>query len=116
MHKFLSGPRRGTLLFVGVVVLLAALLYFFPRGGTGRTALIQYGTPQQTMEVPLDRDADYDLDSNGYTVHLQVRDGTIAFVNSPCPDHLCEGFGILQNAGDWAACMPARTSITIEEK
>ena len=37
-------------------------------------------------------------------------------VNSPCPDHLCEGFGILQNAGDWAACMPARTSITIEEK
>ena len=42
--------------------------------------------------------------------------GGIAFVNSPCPDHLCEGFGILQNAGDWAACMPARTSITIEEK
>ena len=59
---------------------------------------------------------DYDIDTGTYTVHLHVENGGIAFVNSPCPDHLCEGFGILQNAGDWAACMPARTSITIEEK
>ena len=114
MHKFFSGPRRGTLVFVGVVVLLAALLYFFTRGGTGRTALIQYGDPQKTMEVSLDKDADYDLDSNGYTVHLQVRDGTIAFVDSPCPDHLFEGFGRLSREGDWAACMPAQVSVTVQ--
>ena len=114
MHKLFSGTRRSSLVFVAVVVLLAVLLYFFTRGGTGRTALIQYGNPQQTMEVPLGKDADYDLDSNGYTVHLQVRDGTIAFVNSPCPDHLCEGFGRLSQEGDWAACMPAQVSVTVE--
>ena len=49
-------------------------------------------------------------------IRKAMENGGIAFVNSPCPDHLCEGFGIMQNAGDWAACMPARTSITIEEK
>ena len=54
------------------------------------------------------------LYSNGYTVHLQVRDGTIAFVDSPCPDHLCEGFGRLSREGDWAACMPAHVSVTVE--
>ncbi len=38
----------------------------------------------------------------------------VPFVDSPCPDHLCEGFGTLKNEGDWAACMPARASVTIE--
>lgn len=114
MHKFFSGTRRTNLLFVAVVVLLAAVIYFATRGGSGRTAVIQYGDPQQTMRVALSQDADYDLDSNGYTVHLQVRDGTIAFVDSPCPDHLCEGFGRLSREGDWAACMPAHVSVTVE--
>ncbi len=114
MHKFFSGTRRTNLLFAAVVVLLAAVVYFATRGGSGRTAVIQYGDPQQTMRVSLSQDADYDLDSNGYTVHLQVRDGTIAFVDSPCPDHLCEGFGRLSREGDWAACMPAHVSVTVE--
>ena len=43
-----------------------------------------------------------------------LEDGTIAFVDSPCPDHLCEGFGRLKAQGDWAACMPARASLTIQ--
>ena len=53
-------------------------------------------------------------DTVTYTVHLHVENGGIAFVNSPCPDHLCEGFGRLKAQGDWAACMPARASLTIQ--
>ena len=45
-----------------------------------------------------------------------VEDGGIAFIDSPCPDHLCEGFGVLRNTGDWAACLPARASVTILEE
>ena len=84
--------------------------------GTGNVAVVRYGDPQVEQRIDLSQNADYDIDTGTYTVHLHVENGGIAFVNSPCPDHLCEGFGILQNAGDWAACMPARTSITIEEK
>ena len=62
----------------------------------------------------LRRDADYDIDTGRYTIHLHVENGGIAFVDSPCPDHLCEGFGVLKNEGDWAACMPAKASVTIE--
>ena len=97
--------------------LLTAVLWLATRtGGTGHTAVLRYGDPQVEQRIDLRKDADYDIDTGTYTVHLHVENGGIAFVNSPCPDHLCEGFGILQNAGDWAACMPARTSITIEEK
>jgi len=36
-------------------------------------------------------------------------------VDSPCPDHLCENFGWLSRAGDWAACLPAKASLTLLE-
>ena len=63
----------------------------------------------------LDRDATYDIVSGDYTIHLQVQNGAIRFVDSPCPDHLCENFGWLSRAGDWAACLPAKASLTLLE-
>ncbi|MDD6391838.1 MAG: NusG domain II-containing protein [Gemmiger formicilis] len=43
-----------------------------------------------------------------------MENGGIACVDSPCPDHTCERFGVLKIEGDWAACMPAKASLTIE--
>ena len=108
-------PRRSTLLFAAAVAAAAAVLYLATHGGSGTVALVQYGDPQQTLRIPLDQDARYDLESGGYAIHLQVENGAIAFVESPCPDHLCEEFGWLSRAGDWAACLPAQASVTIEE-
>ena len=108
-------PRRSTLLFAAVVLAAAVVLYAVTHGGSGAVAVVQYGSPQQTLRIPLDEDARYDLESGGYTIHLQVQNGAIAFVESPCPDHLCEGFGWLSHAGDWAACLPAEASVTIED-
>ena len=78
------------------------------------STVLRYGTPQTEQRIDLRRDADYDIDTGRYTIHLHVENGGIAFVDSPCPDHLCEGFGVLKNEGDWAACMPAKASVTIE--
>ena len=108
--------HKKELLFTLAVLIAAAVLWGITHGGTGHVAVVRYGDPQVEQRIDLSQNADYDIDTGTYTVHLHVENGGIAFVNSPCPDHLCEGFGILQNAGDWAACMPARTSITIEEK
>ena len=102
--------------FTLIILAVAGILWFATHHGSGAVAVVRYGDPQVEQRIDLRKDADYDIDTGTYTVHLHVENGGIAFVNSPCPDHLCEGFGILQNAGDWAACMPARISITIEEK
>lgn len=106
---------KKELLFTLAVLAVAAGLWLATHAGRGTVAVVRYGDPQVEQRIDLSRDADYDIDTGSYTVHLHVEDGGIAFVNSPCPDHLCEGFGILRNVGDWAACMPARTSITLEE-
>ena len=60
-----------------------------------------------TEVLPLDKDYDYLYDVGSYVVHLQVKDGTISFQDSQCPDHVCEKFGQLSEEGAWAACVPA---------
>ena len=125
--------KRKNLLFIAIILALAAVLWLAAHhGGTGRTAVLRYGDPESggylgaPMEclwetpwqveqcIDLRKNAEYDIDTGLYTIHLRVENGGIAFVDSPCPDHLCEGFGTLKNEGDWAACMPAKASLTIE--
>ena len=45
--------------------------------------------------------------------HIQIKDGAARFVDSPCPDHICEGFGWLSNEDQTATCLPARAVLTI---
>lgn len=106
------------LVFLAVLAVVLAVLFGWraaAHGTAGHYAELQYGADNKTERIPLDTDATYDIDTGFYTIHLRVEDGGIAFVDSPCPDHLCEGFGVLRNAGDWAACLPARASVTVVE-
>ena len=106
---------KMNLIFTAGLLAAALVLWalFVAGRPSGAVAVLTYGSDGQTMEIPLDKDHIYDVDTGLYTVHLQVRDGAIAFVNSPCPDHLCEGYGWLSKADDWAACLPAKANITV---
>lgn len=108
--------HRKDLLFTVILLAAAGVLFWLTHpGGTGTVAVLRYGDPQQEETIDLTKDARYDIDTGVYTIHLQVAEGGIAFVDSPCPDHTCEGFGVLRSVGDWAACLPAQASLTIEE-
>ena len=67
-----------------------------------------------TETIPLDEDHDYLYDVGDYIVHLQVKDGAIAFLDSQCPDHVCEQFGWLSEQDAWAACVPAGVYVTVQ--
>ena len=114
--KHFLGSHKKELLFVAVILAAAALIFVFThQKGQGSTALLQYGDAAETQYIDLGRDAVYDIDTGKYTIHLQVENGEIRFIDSPCPDHLCENFGTLREVGDWAACMPAKASVTVVE-
>ncbi len=42
------------------------------------------------------------------------KSGAIAFLDSQCPDHVCEQFGWLDKDGAWAACVPAGVYVVVE--
>ena len=103
-------PWRKNLIFALVVLVLAAALYFGVRAahsskGSGLQATVDFGDGI-TETLPLDTDHDYLYDVGNYVVHLQVKDGTIAFLDSQCPDHVCEQFGWLSEQDAWAAVSP----------
>lgn len=46
-------------------------------------------------------------------VTLEVKDHKIRFIDSECPDGTCEKMGFLSNAGQTAACIPAKVIVTV---
>ena len=47
------------------------------------------------------------------TSHIQVRDGQIRFVDSPCPNKLCVHSGWLSQGGENATCLPNKVSVQV---
>ena len=108
---------RTNLLFAAVVLILAAglLVWRMLSAETGRTAVVDFGY-DITETLPLDKDNRYYYDVGEFIVCIQVKDGKAAFVDSQCPDHVCEeSFGWLSEVGDWACCMPAGVYLNITE-
>ena len=75
------------LLFAVVILAIAAVLLVVRRvhaSGSGLRAELIYGDNNTTMNLPLDVDETYDVDTGYYTVHIQIKDGAARFVDSPC--------------------------------
>lgn len=108
---------QKNLLFAGVILIVAALLFALTRSPKPKAeplvAVVDFGDGI-TETLPLDQDYDYLYDVGNYVVHLQVKEGAIAFLDSQCPDHVCEQFGWLSQEGEWAACIPAGVHVTLE--
>ena len=104
------------LIFAGIVLVIAAALLVWRNSHTSGSRLraeLIYGDDNITMNLPLDHNETYDVDTGYYTVHIEIRDGAARFVDSPCPDHICESFGWLSNENQTATCLPARAVLTI---
>ena len=108
----------ANLLFAAVILLAAGALFLLRGAGKDRDAPLQarliYGDGNASLDLPLDADGVYDVDTGYLTVHVEIRDGAARFIDSPCPDHVCEQFGQLSEVYDWAACIPAQAMLTIE--
>lgn len=112
-----SAWKKNVLFALGVLVLAAvifiAVRVLHPNKGTGLQAVVDFGSGVSET-LSLDKDYDYLYDVGDYVVHLQVKDGAIAFQDSQCPDHICEQFGWLDKEGAWAACVPAGVYVVVE--
>ena len=118
---FVSGIQQLTVWVVGVwpvlVILAAAAVLLLVRKasqtGAPLCAELIYGDSNTKLTFPLEKDADYDVDTGYLTVHIRIQDGAARFVDSPCPDHICESFGWLSEEDQTATCLPARAVLSI---
>ena len=97
------------ILFAVVILAIAAVLLAVRirhASGSQLAAQLIYGDNNTVLDIPLDKSDTYTVDTGYYTVHIEVQDGRARFVDSPCPDHICEGFGWLSAEDQTATCLP----------
>lgn len=78
------------------------------------TAAVHFDNSDEVIRIELDKDGEYPITGGKLPVTLAVKDGAISFVNSQCPDHICEGTGFISREGRTAICMPAGVAVIIE--
>lgn len=106
---------REIVLGISVIIICLSIWYIMQQGkDIGSKAVLSYADGKK-REIPLNKNAIYDYESNGLSIHIQVKDGRAKFVNSECPDHLCEHYGWLNKEEQLAICLPAKASLTIKE-
>ena len=104
------------LLFAAVVLVIAGVLFYLRSAGQSGSTLgaeLIYGDANTVQRISLDKDAVYDIDTGYLTVHIEVKDGAARFIDSPCPDHICESFGWISQEDQTATCLPARAVLTV---
>ncbi len=104
-------PYDYAVFLVAILVIVAFSLLAYDRSG-----------PPETVEIRSDGgDRVYSLQENrvitvpgplGDTI-LEIRDGAVFFVESPCRDKICIAAGELTATGEWAACLPNRVFATV---
>lgn len=86
---------------------LFSLSYLF--GKKGSTAVIQ--TPDSVYEYPLSKDAVYEVEGEIGITRVEVRDGRVRIIDSPCPNKTC----VNQSWGTVLVCLPNQIIVTTEE-
>ena len=104
--------KRDLIVLLFLLILAGGITIFYATRSTGAVATVTVNGGQ-TREIDLSWDEIYHIEDAALPVTLEVKDGAIRFIDSQCPDHLCEGFGFIRNEGEYAICMPAGVSVNI---
>ncbi len=99
---------------VAVAVILSLVLNFGRAKGNVALVSIVEG---ETFTLPLEENQIYTFGAEKgarLAVTLEVKDGKIHFINSLCPDHICENAGWLSAEHEQAICLPAGVVVSVE--
>lgn len=71
-----------------------------------KAEIYYYSDLVKTVELQTGEDTTFSVPQDENVVFHLYKDGTIAFVESDCPDKVCIHAGKLKTAGQFAACLP----------
>ena len=82
----------------------------------GDVAMVAIDGTAERIEISLAEEKTHTITGGNFIVTLEVKGGAIRFIDSQCPDHLCEGFGFISEEDDFAVCMPAGVAVLITDE
>ncbi len=97
---------------LAATLLVSLYMMFWQADGHGAEAVVLVNG-KRWARLDLFQNQDLDVPGPLGHSHIQVRDGQVRFVNSPCPNQLCVHTGWLSQGGEVAICLPNRVSLQI---
>lgn len=99
-----------------LIVVMGAICFSFllPLSqGPGRRVVASSGD-KILFVAPLDQTRTVALEGPLGITELEIRDGSVKVLDSPCPNKTCIRMGEARHSGDLIACVPNRLIIRIE--
>jgi hypothetical protein len=101
--------RTDLIIIIGIIVVSVASWgiynYAFAEDQV-KAEIYYYSDLVKTVELNTGEDMTFSVPQDKNVVFHLYKDGTIAFVESDCPDKVCIHAGKLKTAGQFAACLP----------
>jgi hypothetical protein len=108
---------KRDIIIVGCVAAIGLLLFFITSGTVGKAGSYAeiYYKSQLVKTVTLSEgiEESFSLDKLPNVVFHLYDDGSIAFIESDCPDKICIRSGKLHLVGQTAACLPNEVYIKV---
>ena len=96
---------------LSVSLIITSYLYFWQ---TTPASYAVIKSPQhESLHVNLNKNQTYNIQGTLGTSAIEVKQGKIRFVSSPCQNKFCIQHGWQQHHGDLTACLPNRISIQL---
>ena len=107
--------KGDALCICAVVFAAAALLFLFSFSGSSRgtQAEIVNSSGEKIAVLPLGRNTEYKVSSNGYSLTVTVRNGEAFVSSADCPDRFCVGTGGISKSSQSIICVPAGIMVRI---
>ena len=115
-RPILAPAGRRLILWIGLVLLLAACLAAFllwQNGETGTYAEVEVDGVC-VARLPLTKDTEYSVPTDGGINVLVIRDGSIFMQTADCPDKTCVSSRAISRTGETIVCLPHRIVVTVK--
>lgn len=105
--------RPGDLLIFAVAAAVVTGFVVFAADRGGVPATVEIRSLQGDLVYPLAQDREILVPGPLGETLVEIRDGQVRFVSSPCRDKICVYASFLSRRGQWAACLPNGVFVTI---
>ena len=98
-----------------VLAVIVAVGFYAPKDGNGPLTVV-ISAEGKTLEqgTLLELSGTHVFTNRGYTLIVEIADGTVNVVDSDCPNHDCQHTPPISRAGESIVCLPAQIIIHLE--
>lgn len=101
--------RTDIIIIVCILVVSGALMgvykFYMSEGGV-KAELYYYNDMIKTVDLSQGKERIFTIPQNESILFQVYEDGSIAFIESNCPDKICIQAGRISKTGQFAACLP----------